>query len=238
MIACLLPDIHSKWYDAESTYKDAVSRAAQLGYSIDLLIQVGDFGYWPRSVNKTWDREFDHPCYFICGNHEDFESLVHIDEPNLGLDPYHSYSGQWTKMMRQWDYKSRGTIEDGILFIGGARSIDRHWRIEGLDWFPEENISCAQQEYILDQIEEYGAKDIHTVISHDAPTSFVLESILSGPEYHDGNRKFLEEVRRIVEPERWYFGHYHRPISDTTHGTYWECVGIVDNRDFLLISLP
>ena len=62
----------------------------------DLVLQCGDFGYWPKEHGKTYVGStgrvtyFDQYCikpgdskiYFCAGNHEDHESLLLKEENN------------------------------------------------------------------------------------------------------------------------------------------------------------
>jgi len=231
MRALILGDIHGEWAYAERLYHELMRER-----DIDLLIQVGDFGYWPRSTQRTWKRVFDHRALFICGNHENFEDLVNVRKPDLGLGP--SY-GAWVEMMRHWEYKHRGSYEDGILFIGGASSPDKHNRFPGYDWFPQENISVADEYRIFDTIDRVGAENIHTIISHECPSEFEMQPVLDCHETFDGNRYILEEVRNRVHPERWYFGHYHERLEGVTdEGTHWRCIGTIETGDFVIVDLP
>lgn len=228
----VLGDIHGRWARASNTYH----KASKEMDNIDLLIQVGDFGYWPK-YREAWTKRFSHPCWWIDGNHENFDMLNQVDDPDHGFNAFQGSPG-WDDMIEQWEYKPRGTIESGILFVGGASSIDKDLRTPGVDWFAAENISSPQQRRILEGIDSYSPERIHTVISHDCPTSFDLTPILNGPEFNDSNRKFLEEVRRIVRPDRWFFGHYHRRLGGETEGTRWRCVGAVCTGDYASFELP
>lgn len=234
MKVLIFGDIHGQ-FNAASSHYDAVMQTYKY-LDIDLLIQVGDYGFWPRTTSKPWLRTFDHPCVFIDGNHEDHEVLQSEDCVEL-CNP------EWTKMFEAWEYMPRGAIFNGILFIGGARSIDAMHRIRGVDWFPEENISHSEEKYIFEAIDAYGPENIHTVVSHDCPGSFDVSEACSytGVEIIDGNRKFLEAVRQYVRPERWYFGHYHKKMEDTVDNTYWRCVDMIRHNglnDFVYVELP
>ena len=141
----------------------------------------------------------------------------------------------------------RGSIVDGVLFIGGAKSIDKLYRTHGLDWFPEENISHPEMTQILEAIEAYGPENIHTVITHEAAEGFdVREACLltGGKLFIDSNMKFLREVLHTVAPDRWFFGHYHKPMTgvDTNTGCEWRCIDMTRHPsepfDYVLIDLP
>lgn len=210
----ILGDIHGAWEGADSVYDHAIRTK---GVTPDLLIQVGDFGYFPYLYpESSWKREFPHPCVFIDGNHEDHPALRLHKEKIWGI----------------WEYMRRGTFRDGILYIGGARSIDANRRTKFVDWFPEEDISYSDQSDVLNTIEKHRG-EIHTVISHDCPSMFdVTEGCTStGKMTIDGNRKFLQHVLEEVRPQRWFFGHYHHSMQGKNMGCEWRCLDMAPFTD-------
>ena len=52
--------------------------------------------------------------------------------------------------------------------LGGAYSIDRYARTEGVDWFPEEIPSREEYEEGLDNLEKCGYR-VDYIITHTAP---------------------------------------------------------------------
>lgn len=242
MKVLILGDFHGKFAAASQHYNNI--RKFFKGVSLDLLIQVGDFGFFPRDSNP-WKKDLDHEAFFIDGNHDDHWTLKNLSKPNWGLDPKRvSNLREWENCLNNiWEYKPRGSIDRGVLYIGGARSVNPKLAPFGTEWFPEENISFADQQYIFRAIEDYGPENIHTVITHDCPGSFDVSKACShsGIEMIDGNRKFLESIKCYVNPQRWYFGHYHLPMSGVKDGVYWRCVDQIRGKgfdDFVLIDFP
>lgn len=246
MKTLILGDIHGSWASADIVYDMIVAQHGEP----ELLLQVGDFGFWPRDPRVAiWDREFNHPCLWIDGNHEDHWVLQRLDEPHWGFDPYHSppFRSQWDALLQRWTYLPRGTIIDGVLFIGGAKSINKPYLTHGVNWFPEEDLSQAQMHAILDAIEAYGPENIHTVITHEAAVGFDVREackLTGGKLYIDSNMRFLREVLHRVCPDRWFFGHYHMAMSgtDVDTGCEWRCIDMIrgpgSGVDYVLIDLP
>lgn len=217
--AVVIGDVHGAWGNAEDIINEAITKEGPL----DLIIQVGDMGFGMPGV-RPWTFSPPCPSLWIDGNHENYFMLNKRDVPNFGYDPYHIlWPQEWATFLETWEYMPRGTVREGILFIGGAASIDRHYRTEGVDWWPEENISYQDEERTLKAIEEYDGP-IHTVISHTCPLSFRMAPVLHGPEFATGNRKFLEHIRQVVMPQRWYFGHFHVSLTGTFEGCEWRCL--------------
>lgn len=172
----------------------------------DIILQCGDFGWWPRFNNikpviykhqKSWAHMGIKPkntkVYFCDGNHEEHPTL--IQDGNI----HELYSNIF--------HCSRGSIltinDTNILFMGGAHSIDKDKRTPGHDWFPEENIN--QSNYNLLDFN----KHIDIVISHTCPYEFNMESD-SQEKINDSNRKLLSIILKEYKPKLWYFGHWHK----------------------------
>jgi hypothetical protein len=122
---------------------------------VDNSIQVGDFGigfggpYWNDVANRT-ALQGNHR--FIRGNH---------DSPSQCKD----FSG-WIP---------DGLVEDNIMFVGGAWSIDHAYRTEGIDWWTDEECSIAQFNTIIDT---YASVRPEIMITHDAPDSITSDMFI------------------------------------------------------------
>ena len=188
-----------------------------------MILQVGDFGYWPRCHNTTsivrqrvgalrkkkWNffslKPHKTEIYFCDGNHEDHDALDQlIDEtpiPNLFYQKRGSYFN----------------LPDGrtVLFIGGADSTDKALRTPGDDWFPQESIS---------QKDIYNLPDIKVdiVISHTCPLEFNI--IRDTDPLEPASRKALSYVLEKYNPSLWYFGHFHVYKSGQYNQTKWTCL--------------
>lgn len=129
-----------------------------------------------------------------------------------------------------------GTIEDGILYIGGAESIDRHHRISGYDWWHTEEINDEDFQKIVESV-EIEKENIHTVISHDAPRG-VQEFILPSRKEVIKTRTdfYLEEIRKIINPyiDRWIFGHYHINKTFVFEGVNYIALKAESTQGFIL----
>jgi hypothetical protein len=92
----------------------------------------------------------------------------------------------------------------GNLFtFGGADSFDKHRRIEGVSWWPEELPNKKEEDYGLVNLEKVGNK-VDYIITHDSPIK------ISNDYNNDYSlRKYLEFIREKVSFKTWYFGHYH-----------------------------
>lgn len=171
-----------------------------------LIIQVGDFGYWPDF--KSYKDEIDIletsvPILFIDGNHEDHNSLCIInDTKNYYIKNNVRYMPRFTLTKIN---------EKNALFIGGALSIDRHQRHFMHDWFPQETISYSD---MLDFNPDIDKIDI--VFSHTCPWECEVLNII--PET-DPSRTALSYILEKYSPDIWYFGHFHKVTNFTYKNT-------------------
>ena len=190
----------------------------------DIVLQCGDFGWWPRMEvlrpqrnlyenirEKRWLLKGLKPgrtiVYFCDGNHEDHPELVQ----DGGI--YQLYENVF--------HCSRGSalrLVDGrkILFAGGAFSTDKNFRTPGFDWFPEEGITNKQLEMML----SYEKIDI--VISHTCPELFDVKGVER--KTIDVNRAALDIVLEKYNPNQWFFGHWHKYQVGKNLNTEWKCL--------------
>lgn len=95
-------------------------------------------------------------------------------------------------------------VWNGIFFVRGANSIDKAQRIEGRDWFREEEMDYSQ---MLECFDLYESVKPEIVVSHDCPQS-VMEFMFGYTE-KSRTRTLLEEMFRIHQPKTHLFGHHH-----------------------------
>ena len=168
----------------------------------DGVICCGDFGYWPKFVNRTggtqplssiklqgaeWIRWCD-------GNHEDFWSLAQREKDEMEPGIFYMPRG------------STFTLPDGrvILFMGGAYSIDKAWRKIGIDWFPEETIT---QKDLMDLPDV----EVDIFITHTCPSELVNDLRKGYPDKgEEPSNHALSELWKMYKPKLWFFGHWHQ----------------------------
>lgn len=164
-------------------------------------IQLGDMGIGFREFTPPGEKH-----RFIRGNH---------DNPHIcRLTP--GYLGDF------------GYLEEHeIFFLGGAWSIDQAYRIEGRDWWPEEELDYRQ---FSDAMEMYKRAKPKTVISHGAPF-VVYDSLMDNPMTPIKIRKHkcrtasaLDAMFEEHQPERWIFAHFHMSRQFELRGTFFKAL--------------
>lgn len=190
-------------------------------------LQLGDMGLGfkgvglppPGSVSPSLDHKF------IRGNHDSPEKCR--THPN-----YAGEYGYWP--------------EEELFFLGGAWSIDWKWRVEGISWWRDEELSIEEL-YKAHQL--YIETKPRIVATHEAP-SVAAQTMLSGmiipsteanatnvekgEEYHYYKAKLgcvntrtsqaLQQMFEIHQPEMWFFGHYHVTKQFQIGRTKFQCL--------------
>jgi len=197
-------DIHGDW----ASLNTLISKKKP-----SLILQAGDFGYWPREPKYALEKikPHDTKIYFCDGNHEDHWALKDVKDNELAPNIF---------------YMSRGsvmTLPDGrnVLFFGGADSIDKEDRTLGFDWFPEEIPSYRD----LAAIDKLDMK-IDIVISHTCPEDFTeMDQWKWKDKVTDPTRKLLSVILDRFKPDLWYFGHWHDFLQGTCKGCKYTMMG-------------
>jgi hypothetical protein len=170
-------------------------------------LQIGDFGF-DYSTLASVDSERHR---IIGGNHDNYDEVGKC--PNfLGNYGVHSVPGF-----------------GDLFFVRGAFSIDRHQRIEGLDWWPEEELPMRT---CYDALEEYMLIQPDFVVTHACPTTIVPHVTASLHIKPARTCQLLEQMFAFHQPKRWVFGHYHRSWSKTIDGTSFTCLDELECLDF------
>jgi hypothetical protein len=104
------------------------------------------------------------------------------------------------------------------MSVGGATSVDRRRRIEGVTWWPGEELTDDD----VDRAARVGAVDV--IVSHDCPRGVDIPGV--GPDTKGGvrgnwppdlllaaqrHRDKLAQICRSTRPARLFHGHYHIP---------------------------
>lgn len=206
-------------------------------YKPDTIIQCGDFGYWPTlyesqgpygETYRFFDDKNDFDLsqiknhntkiYWIPGNHEHWINIeknykrnnttpIQMKDSNIFYCPIGS---------------SEIIDEKQYLFVGGASSYDKQYRKEGFDWFPQEDLTRNDFEFIMDNNHD---KKIDVIISHTCPTEFDVGIYEPYNKINDWNRKLLSELLKYFKPDYWFCGHWHKFIQKQHKNTKYTILG-------------
>jgi len=196
-ITRLIGDVHGK-FDRYKKIINGSERSIQIG---DMGVGFYSYGFDRElrpSTNPPHAEMVKHNSRFIRGNH---------DNPNVCKK--HS---QWIK---------DGTVENDVMFIGGAVSIDKAWRTEGLDYWSDEECSYNDLQVMIDT---YMIVKPRVMICHEVPES-IAEGILRSTnrqKIEDGSRT-RQALQAMLDtghrPEIFIAGHWHIDIDQVIDGT-------------------
>lgn len=173
-----------------------------------IILHLGDFGIWPGPGGKRYVQEVEKACraagaeiWFVDGNHEDFTQV-------RSFDPHMSRYRYVTHLPRGWRWQWHGRE---WLALGGAASVDKAVRHEGISWWPEEEITREEAA----AFSATGHADV--MVTHDCPSG-VRHSFAPPPSFwadrdlarSDAHRKRLQGVVNAVQPRWLMHGHLHR----------------------------
>lgn len=170
-------------------------------------VQVGDFGYGfglrgqADYIAQHMPPKGNH--HFIRGNH---------DSP--------------AECAKSKHWIPDGTVQRGMMFVGGADSIDKQHRIEGVSWWRDEELSYSELD---DMIDICFASKPRVMVTHDAPASIVAYFFNCYDE--NRTRSAFDTMFSIRAPEIWVFGHWHRHVDQVIHGTRFICLAELEYID-------
>ncbi len=187
------------------------------------IIVLGDIGIFWRKDQKDsqyWINEYEQYCngvhlYWLDGNHENFDiikswTINKNSEYNNSEHIHYCPRGLITNIEL-----AEGNIKK-ILFMGGADSVDKMWRVEHISWWKDESVTDEDIKNIN------GTYDY--VFSHCCPRSVfednkvflcTISNINENNVIHRSEDK-LEELKNNILYENWFFAHYHidRKLDD------------------------
>ena len=204
------------WHGNRDWALNVIKRVPQLlrHEQTRLVLHLGDFGIWPGiegrryldSVSAVLDL-VNAQLWFIDGNHEDFPQLAGmvsgtLRDGRVEVRPniFHLPRGhRWEWHGLRW------------LACGGGVSLDKAGRTGGVDWWPQEEITSAQEAALI----AGGRADV--MVCHDCPSG-VAHTFPQPPswwspadlERSDAHRERLQRIVNAVRPAHLMHGHLHR----------------------------
>jgi len=177
-------------------------------------IQLGDMGIGFKKydsydgesyfTNPPYDKMVQMNARFIRGNH---------DNPFV------------CKNHTQWI--ADGTIEGDMMFVGGAFSIDKDYRREGYDWWPEEELSHIEMLKILDI---YVRNKPRIMVTHDAPECMLTYLVSHHMKFSTRTGQFFDRLFEEHQPEIWVHGHHHISFDKVVKGTRFVCLAELEHK--------
>lgn len=214
--------------DTHADFDRFTSRNWPIGKTLtknDYVIICGDFGgvwnypgskyYDKQEHNLDWLNDKKWTTLFVDGNHSNFDLLFAYPQ----IEKFNGTVGQIRDSILHLRRGQVYTIDDKKFFcFGGAESIDKHMRQEGISWWSEEIPSHAEMDLGLENLQK-NQYAVDYIITHTAPKTIVsMLGYTSNPcgmgdydyiKYTDPTTKYLEHIAQTVKFKYWFFGHFH-----------------------------
>jgi len=211
----LVGDVHGKYGRFNAIMKSSACPIIQVGdMGVGFVTRLPD-GHLAYSNNPSHDAMVAGGHRFIRGNHDNPEVCARHD--------------RWIP---------DGTVErigeSTVMLVGGAWSIDRAWRTEGIDWWADEQLSDEQLQRLLELHRE---KKPDVMITHDAPMTIAHALFLQGthkPICQTRTGHWLDMMLIEHRPRLWVFGHWHASADVVINGCRFVCLNELEDRDFEL----
>lgn len=222
--------------DIHGNFRKFLSDLKNNSYKDTTLLQVGDFGVGFRSLDQEYAliepinallKENNNILYVFRGNHDnpDYFENCPFDFSNI-------------KFLK--DFSIISIENKNILTLGGAISIDRMTRKQGITYWKGEEIP-----YIIPDIKDIVPEGmlVDIVCTHSCP-SFVWPTEINEvvknfmkidkPLEHEliNERKRLDLFyNKILDyngypPKLWIYGHMHKTITTQVDSCKFQCCGI------------
>lgn len=182
----------------------------------DYLFICGDFGYIfdgsekEKNFMKYMAEKLPFTILWVDGNHENFDLINKYPVEMWNGGKVH-VTGRDAEGRPKVIHLMRGQVFEiegkKVFTFGGAYSIDKAMRREGVSWWPDEMPTDEQMAEANRNLERVNHK-VDYIITHAAPE----ETMNLFFPYHVDEKalnNFLEWVRESTEYKHWYFGHLH-----------------------------
>jgi predicted phosphodiesterase len=204
-----------RFFDEDRNVVPAVKKLT----GADVLIVAGDFGYLftggPKELEFLDKLEtLPFTLAFVDGNHENFPLIYSFPETAWCGGRVHQIRQNIFHLMRGEIFDIQGKT---IFVMGGAASVDKYMRQEGLSWWYQELPTEAEYQNASRNLAERG-EQVQYIITHTAPT-YIIQAMGYKPSIfaQDGQLcGFLEWVAKDSPAKnyhQWLFGHWHTDME-------------------------
>ena len=145
---------------------------------------------------------------FVDGNHENFDMLGAYPVEIWNGGKVHKIAPDIIHLMRGQVFEIEGKT---FFTFGGATSIDKYLRTEGISWWPQEVPSFEELDEGIANLKRYD-NTVDYIVTHSCD-----EKALWYPPLRERGVKMetfpenrmLSLIEDTVRYGHWYFGHYH-----------------------------
>lgn len=178
----------------------------------DYVIIAGDFGaVWDTETlieDLTPYQKLPFTILFVDGNHENFDMLNKYPVEMWNGGKVHKIKDDIIHLMRGQVFELEGKK---IFTFGGATSIDRYRRQEGISWWEQEKPNYFDLQEAIDNLKVHN-NEVDIIITHSCDEKALYYSPLRTRTLQMGiypENQLLSYFEENVKYNHWYFGHYH-----------------------------
>lgn len=194
----------------------------------DYVIIAGDAGVvWDNGGQDRYIQKYlnnkNFTLLFIDGNHENHDLIDAYPVSEWNGGQVHKITDSIIHLMRGQVYMIEGIK---IFTFGGATSIDKAYRKEGVSWWARELPSLEECVEGLNNLEKH-AWQVDYIITHDC-SDRMFDKLAKSHLFLNGKTKtqlsaFLEELETHVKYKKWLWGHYHDDLDiDDKHTLLYQ----------------
>ncbi len=198
--------------DVHGEYNDFMNRIYKAGVKTgSTVIVCGDFGLvWNDEYHRYFLKILKSQPFkflFVDGNHEDFDLLYTYPVEEWNGGKVHRISDNICHLMRGQVFEIEGRK---FFTMGGAYSIDKAMRREGISWWSAELPTNEEYRTAEENLEKCGYS-VDYVITHTIPESAIYR-LKKVPADNDreltGYFEWLYSEK--LEFKKWFAGHWHK----------------------------
>ena len=188
----------------------------------DYLAICGDWGAIWADADGDVDDSFvsywaqkPYKVLVVDGNHDNHAALAALEPCLWGGDVVGHIAHNIVYLQRGGYYEVDGVT---LWTFGGAASIDKMYRTEGVSWWKEELATSAQMERGWNALKEHNFA-VDYILTHDCPQQLysALYGKLGGAKGWNYHNSFLFDVADATTFKTWYFGHHHIDMNFGPH---------------------
>lgn len=204
------------WHGNIGWVRTLAKAIPHLAPDIRTILQLGDWSMDPAADALLMEAGIER-VYVTLGNHEIYSEIT----PLLNAHPGHAVRVSEIT----WMLPRPGRLTIGgraVLSLGGATSVDKAWRREGVSWWPDEDITDEEVRAAI------AGGDADLMLTHESPdrtpVRAVQEVLRTNPMgFPDDalsdslhSRRRVAKVWDLVHPALLAHGHMHAPGGGQT----------------------
>lgn len=202
-------------------------------HGADRILVVGDFGLWPGhdgvryldEVNRI-AHDFNIHVFALPGNHEDhdqWDKWMNFGLPTASGFTYVRDRLLLSPKVHNWKWGGRR-----FFICGGAVSIDKKWRTEGVSWWAGEQFD----ENNLASVLKYRGASIDYLFTHDCSDYTPWKNRLKPDLDSQRNRNRIDQAINHLKPRMHFHGHMHERydwVNTKSHGKFETPWGVSED---------